>query len=134
MEGKIKPTLIPPSTHFEPSHKISRICFTYQFTSTYTYSYTTTSTSSLESNLRRLSSLSRLTCSLTMALVTAQVLGTCCTWDLLVCRLTLTTSKGLTKMASVTPAPSPASENVCKQKIAYNFGVSTEHGFSEGVV
>lgn len=75
--------------------------------------------------------------------VTAQVLGTCpilwyersrtepglqnvvvkcvqwqyCTVThlfLLACNVTLTISKGLTRMASVTPAPSPANENVCK--------------------
>ena len=41
-----------------------------------------------------------------------QVEGVLDWWDLFDCILTLTTSKGFTIMASVTPDPSPASEYV----------------------
>lgn len=50
--------------------------------------------------------------SLTICLVTDQVLGTCVANDLLDCNVTLTTSNGFTSMASVMPAPKPARENV----------------------
>lgn len=54
--------------------------------------------------------------SLTICLVTDHVLGTWVANDLLDCNVTFTTSKGLTKIASVIPAPKPARENVWNYK------------------
>lgn len=51
----------------------------------------------------------------TICFVTAHVLGTSFKCARLACSDTLTTSKGFTRIASVTPAPKPASENVCKK-------------------
>lgn len=51
-----------------------------------------------------------------ICLVTAQVLGTSPPLLRFAWRVTLTISKGLTRMASNTPAPKPASENVWKLK------------------
>lgn len=51
-------------------------------------------------------------CSLTICLVTDQVLGNWAAKALSDCKVTLTTSKGFTNIASVTPAPRPARANV----------------------
>lgn len=51
--------------------------------------------------------------SLTICLVTVQVLGTCAASALFDWSVTLTTSNGFTKIASVIPAPRPANANVC---------------------
>ena len=57
-----------------------------------------------------------LTCVATICLVTAHVLGISFKWARFDCNDTFTTSNGFTRIASVTPAPSPASENVCQHK------------------
>lgn len=54
--------------------------------------------------------------SATICLVTLQVLGISLPVARFACNVTLTTSNGFTNIASVTPAPKPANENVLKQK------------------
>lgn len=49
-----------------------------------------------------------------ISFVTIHVLGIFAASSLLDCKVTLTTSKGFTKIASVTPAPRPANEKVYK--------------------
>lgn len=58
----------------------------------------------------------------TISLVTIHVLGIFAANSLLDCRVTLTTSKGFTKIASVTPAPRPANEKVYNTDKTCNLG------------